>query len=55
MRIRSITSFFDPGLPDARTTLRLLAKISATLKKEISDQHFPVLPPALLQFPFRIL
>ena len=52
MRIRSITSFFDPGLPDARTTLRVLAKISATLKKEISDQHFPVLSTRIATVPF---
>lgn len=52
MRIRSITSFFDPGLPDAKTTLKLLAQLSATLQKEVSEHHFPVLSTRIATAPF---
>ena len=52
MRIRSITSFFDPGLPDAKTTLKLLAQLSASLRNEISDHHYPVLSTRIATVPF---
>ncbi|MEL7590521.1 MAG: DUF711 family protein [Anaerolineaceae bacterium] len=52
MRIRSITSFFDPRSPQAESHLAVLAELSTQYKKAIETQVMPVLSSRLATVPF---
>jgi len=52
MRIRSITSFFDPRSPQAESHLAALAELSTQYKKAIETQVMPVLSSRLATVPF---
>lgn len=52
MRIRSITSFFDPSSPLADDDMAKLASLSAKLRTAINDQVIPVLSTRLATVPF---
>ena len=52
MRIRSITSFYDPLAPDAEEALQKLAGLSARLARKISTDLVPVQSTRLATSPF---
>jgi len=52
MRIRSITSFFDPSSPLANAHVASLAKLSEKLRSVLNDQVIPVLSTRLATVPF---
>lgn len=52
MRIRSITSFYDPASATAENDLRLLAKISLDLHRVINASLYPVQSTRLAASPF---
>ena len=52
MRIRSITSFYDPRLPQPEETLNKLSNLSASLTQQISSDVAPVQSTRLATSPF---
>ncbi len=52
MKVRSITSFYDPSRPDAPTTLKNLRLLSDKLATEIADKLMPVQSTRLATTPF---
>lgn len=52
MRIRSITSFYDPRSPHAESQLAALAALSGEYKKAVENQVMPVLSRRLATIPF---
>lgn len=52
MRIRSITSFYDPRMADSQDTLKNLAQYSQKLNQALSDSGFAVQSTRLATIPF---